>query len=84
MTSNNENAIIQAIMELSGQLKEMKVEMTGEMQAIRQDLNRVEERLSQVLKELDEKVDLVDAKLDVLSKALITTQADVLRLKQAK
>ncbi|MDW0112627.1 hypothetical protein QT711_05485 [Sporosarcina saromensis] len=84
MNPNNENTIMQAIMELSGQLKEMKLELIGEMQAIRQDLNRVEERLSQDVKELDEKVDLVDAKLDVLSKALITTQADVLRLKQAK
>lgn len=87
MNAKNENIIMQAIMELSSQLKEMKVEMTGEIQAIRQDVNRLDEKvnvLSQDVKELDEKVDLVDAKLDVLSKALITTQADVLRLKQAK
>lgn len=52
MNPNNENTIMQAIMELSGQLKEMKVELTGEMQSIRQDLNRLDKKRKVWMKRL--------------------------------
>ncbi|WOV88386.1 hypothetical protein QWT69_04485 [Sporosarcina oncorhynchi] len=67
-----EDAIIQAMMELSAQLKELKSDMTTGFAEVRADIAK-----------LDDKIETVDAKVDVLSQSLIRTQADVLRLKRA-
>lgn len=75
----NEGAIIQAMMELSAQLKDLKTDMTSGFTAVKEEISI----LKTDIEKLSEKVETIDAKFDVLSLSLITTQADVLRLKRA-
>lgn len=82
----NEGAIIQAMMELSAQLKDLKTDMTSGFTAVKEEISGLKDEISILktdIEKLSEKVETIDAKFDVLSLSLITTQADVLRLKRA-
>lgn len=63
-SSISQEAILQAILELSDQLKETKAD------------------LKEDLKRLEDKVENIDAKFEVLNSALLSTRADVQRLKK--
>lgn len=71
------NEIIQAILELSDQIKSLEEKLTKR-------IDEVEEKLTQRMDQSDEKIDLIDAKLSVLSENLLKTQAEVKVLKDAK
>lgn len=87
---DNDNSIIQAMMELSAQMKEMKADMATGFAELRAEMTsgfaEVKEEISVLktdIEKLNDKVETIDAKIDVLSLSPITTQADVLRLKRA-
>lgn len=63
-SSVSQEAILQAILELSDQLKETKA-------GLKEDFKR-----------LEDKVESIDAKFEVLNSAILSTQADVHRLKK--
>lgn len=70
-SSVSQEAILQAILELSHQLKETKTELKEDIQEVKANINR-----------LEDKIDKVDAKFEVLNSSLLSTQADVHRLKK--
>lgn len=93
------NEIIQAILELSGQIKTLEEKLTKRIDDVEEKLTKriddVEEKLNKRINDLDEKfthrmdqsaekIDLIDAKLSVLSENLLKTQAEVKVLKDAK
>lgn len=82
------NEIIQAILELSDQIKSLEEKLTKRIDEVEEKLTKrideVEEKLTQRMDQSDEKIDLIDAKLSVLSENLLKTQAEVKVLKDAK
>lgn len=75
------NQVIQAITELSSQLKETKAELSRQLEETKSELSK---QIKETEKRLTEKIDILDAKVSVLSESLLTTQAEVKILKNAK
>lgn len=73
----NQHTILQAILELSKQMQDMKSDLQQQIEAVEKRLDKVEQNLSR-------KIDLVDAKFDIISLDVITTKAEVSMLKQVK
>jgi len=84
----NQHTILQAILELSKQMQDMKSDLQQQIEVVEKrlegKLDAVEKRLDKVEQNLSRKIDLVDAKFDILSSDLITTKAEVSMLKQVK
>ncbi|MEB2279242.1 hypothetical protein LAV73_04385 [Lysinibacillus xylanilyticus] len=84
----NQHTILQAILELSKQMQDMKSDLQQQIEAVEKRLEGKieawEERLDKVEQNLSRKIDLVDAKFDIISSDLITTKAEVSMLKQVK
>ncbi|QDP99377.1 hypothetical protein FOH38_01745 [Lysinibacillus fusiformis] len=77
----NQNAILQAILELSKQVQGVKTEIQQQLETVEK---RLEEKMESVEQHLGAKIDGVDAKVHVLSHELLETKADVLMLKQVR
>ena len=87
-------AIFQAVMELSEQLKEQSQKLDKHSQQLKEQSQKLDEHSQQIKgvsqqltdteKRLNEKIDIVDAKVTVLSESLLKTQAEVKMLKSAK
>ncbi|WP_018662808.1 hypothetical protein [Heyndrickxia acidiproducens] len=69
----NQNVILQAILELSQQMKSMEQNLSGRIDS-----------LEEGQKEIREQVRKIDKKLEILNKELLDTRADVEILKRAK
>ena len=97
--SINQDAILQAIKELSSLVKENQNELkklrtpnvesnTNKLNDLSETVNsnhkEVMERIDSVEENLSEKIRKVDAKVTILSNELLETKADVLRLQQAR
>ncbi|MGE7927428.1 hypothetical protein [Lysinibacillus xylanilyticus] len=84
----NQHTILQAILELSKQMQDMRADIQQQIKAVEKRLEEkneaLEKRLDKVEQNLSRKIDLVDAKFDILSSDLITTKAEVSMLKQVK
>lgn len=95
----NQHTILQAILELSKQMQDMKSDLQQQIEAVEKRLGEkieaiekrleeknevLEKRLDKVEQNLSRKIGLVDAKFDVLSVDVITTKAEVSMLKQVK
>ncbi|MGE7687866.1 hypothetical protein ACQKMI_01505 [Lysinibacillus sp. NPDC097214] len=84
----NQHTILQAILELSKQMQDMKSDLQQQIEAVEKRLEEkneaLEKRLDKVEQNLSRKIDLVDAKFDILSSDVITTKAEVSMLKQVK
>jgi len=88
----NQHTILQAILELSKQMQDMRSDLQQQIEAVEMRLEgkldaiekRLEKRLDRVEQNLNRKIDLVDAKFDILSSDVITTKAEVSMLKQVK
>ncbi|MEY9972511.1 flagellar capping protein FliD [Lysinibacillus sp. RC46] len=84
----NQHTILQAILELSKQMQDMKSDLQQQIEAAEKRLDvkieAVETRLEKVEQNLSRKIDLVDAKFEILSLDLLTTKAEVSMLKQVR
>ncbi len=84
----NQHTILQAILELSKQMQDMRADIQQQIKAVEKRLEEkneaLEKRLDKVEQNLSRKIDLIDAKFDILSSDLITTKAEVSMLKQVK
>jgi len=84
----NQHTILQAILELSKQMQDMKSDLQIQIEAVEKRLDEkieaVETRLEKVEQNLSRKIDLVDAKFEILSLDLLTTKAEVSMLKQVR
>ncbi|MFF2175328.1 hypothetical protein ACFVT8_02515 [Lysinibacillus sp. NPDC058147] len=84
----NQHTILQAILELSKQMQDMKSDLQNQIEAVEKRLDEkieaVETRLEKVEQNLSRKIDLVDAKFEILSLDLLTTKAEVSMLKQVR
>lgn len=84
----NQHTILQAILELSKQMQDMKSDLQNQIEAVEKRLDEkigaMEIRLEKVEQNLSRKIDFVDAKFEILSLDLLTTKAEVSMLKQVR
>ncbi len=81
----DQNVILQAIRELSDQIKSMEKNLSERMSALESRMEALETRtaaLEEGQKEIKELVRKIDKKLDVLNRDLLDTRADVEFLKK--
>jgi len=81
----DQNVILQAIRELSDQIKSVEKNLSERMSALESRMEALETRtaaLEEGQKEIKELVRKIDKKLDVLNRDLLDTRADVEFLKK--
>lgn len=81
----DQNAILQAIRELSDQIKSVEKNLSERMSALESRMEALETRtasLEEGQKEIKEQVRKIDKKLDILNRDLLDTRADVEFLKK--
>ncbi|MEK3935468.1 hypothetical protein MKY41_09105 [Sporosarcina sp. FSL W7-1349] len=92
-SSPYQGEIVQAIMELSGMIQSMRTEFGEGIGDLKKDVSVLKEdvcilkedvnTIKEDMKQMGEKVEMIDAKFEVLNQSLLTTQAEVHRLKRA-
>ncbi|MED4345758.1 hypothetical protein [Heyndrickxia coagulans] len=81
----DQNVILQAIHELSDQIKSVEKNLSERMSALESRMEALETRtasLEEGQKEIKEQVRKIDKKLDILNRDLLDTRADVEFLKK--
>lgn len=81
----DQNVILQAIHELSDQIKSVEKNLSERMRALESRMEALETRtasLEEGQKEIKEQVRKIDKKLDILNRDLLDTRADVEFLKK--
>ncbi|MDM5249345.1 hypothetical protein [Lysinibacillus sp. G4S2] len=73
----NQHTILQAILELSKQMQDMKLDLQQQIDAVGTRLDKVEQNLSK-------KIDVFDSKVGIVSLDLLETKAEVSVLQKAK
>ncbi|WP_285399327.1 hypothetical protein [Lysinibacillus sp. fls2-241-R2A-57] len=73
----NQHTILQAILELSKQMQDMKLDLQQQIEAVGTRLDKIEQNLSK-------KIDVFDSKVGIVSLDLLETKAEVSVLQKAK
>ncbi|WP_332649581.1 hypothetical protein [Lysinibacillus sp. 54212] len=84
----NQDAVLQAILELSNQLKTTKDELQQQIAdtkaELQQQIQTTKEQIVSVENTLSTKIDKINTKLHILSDELLETRADVRTLQKAR
>lgn len=88
-----QEVILQAILELSAQVKESRNEWKADIKEVKDEICLLKSDVATLKEDVasikewmvktDERLETIDAKMDVFTKGLLDTQAEVIKLKKA-